>query len=973
MIDISHRQAQRLLRTHLDTQLPNEQWMILQAHLEVCGPCRAYGESLAVLEKSLTRSLHTGWQAIPEPAADLESQILSGLQLRKLQHRRMLVAVVAAAVIIVILLMGGPAGIIRRFSDSSISQVAETETPPASPTAAAAFATIQPTVEPGQFSEVIAYEGRRDGKPNGDAEIYLLNPGSTTVDLTNNPAQDTDPAWSPDGEWIAFLSNRNKKVEVFVTNITGSRVVQLTDDPGVIWQGPLSWSADGKWIALGGTRDQQGYQNWIYLVALDGTGAHALAGSRGGDSPKFSPSGDRVAFHFSEGGQEGIIVQTIESGQQESVKWVDNSLVPTLAPGSAFDWSADGTGLAFVSASLSPVASASSPAMDAPSPSGDPGSQVLAVRDINDPAEPYSYLTDTFHVDSSRWPGAFSGVSWTPGNAVVYLEDLNDARANENPSPSLGCWTMQLSYPILRGNNFPRSARQASFGGLCVDGGVDRSSWTADGQWIVVKGHLPNEEQTSIYAIRMTNGFEQNRRFFRITPTPSDSSGNGDLAVGAILRLSGDPWPGALPTPRPRLDANAALLRIDPHPAQKPAAVLAPSYMRLANQEGQVIFVVQNNTMSLVVSASADGTGGRVLLASPSLNRCPAWSPDRNDIALLQIAGAPPSQTSGAGEIPVTGNFTSNQDQTSAGPTGVQNIYILNASAGSLRQVSQANAGPIDGMQPDQISYGCPVWSPGGASGPRYLAAMVRVGQSAFLAVLPADQTGSTGNATPIQPRYLPVSSPDLSMTPVWSPDGRTIFLLTSPNSSSSPAVTVVSVSSDPQAALTSTTWPPRWLSQTVSGLAVLPDGKAIVELEITGSLRSAHLHRIYLSNTGQATDAGQGVYLQSQPGQGLQRDERVVSGSITWLYGSTFAVILHAGPNEPVKTLFYLYDLNTDRATAMTSSTDAVTDAAWSPDGNWLVFSAESGLWGVDVRGASQRSVSPVWLSPQPVDGLDW
>ena len=59
-----------------------------------------------------------------------------------------------------------------------------------------------------------------------------------------------------------------------------------------------TFSPDGQSIALSGTRDQQGYQNWVYLVALDGSGARALAGTRGGDSPKFSPSGDRIAFHL---------------------------------------------------------------------------------------------------------------------------------------------------------------------------------------------------------------------------------------------------------------------------------------------------------------------------------------------------------------------------------------------------------------------------------------------------------------------------------------------------------------------------------------------------------------------------------------------------------------------------------------------------------------------------------------------------
>ena len=325
--------------------------MTLQAHLETCETCSTYHEKLVRLENLLRRSLHAGWEGIPFPDADADTErdvILTIQQVRPRNRRHLLVASAATVLILIMILLGGPAGIRARISTrinsvdtgspASAGRLDPGQAAPAEPLAAG----LQPTVEPGQFLDVVAYEGRRDGLPNGDREIYLLNPGSVAFNLTDNRAQDTDPAWSPDGEWLAFLSDRAQKTEVYVTNLTASRVVQLTNEPGITWQGPLSWSPDGKWIALAGARDQQGSQNWIYLAALDGSGVRSLAGSRNGDSPEFSPSGDRVAFHFTDIDNEGIIVQERETGSQVTIQWMENPLVPSLAPGSAFDWSPDG-------------------------------------------------------------------------------------------------------------------------------------------------------------------------------------------------------------------------------------------------------------------------------------------------------------------------------------------------------------------------------------------------------------------------------------------------------------------------------------------------------------------------------------------------------------------------------------------------------------------------------------------------------
>src|SRR6266581_4100632 len=58
--------------------------------------------------------------------------------------------------------------------------------------------------------------------PGTHGEIFVMNPdGSGQANLTNNPARDFDPAWSPDGTRIAFASERDGNGDIFVMNADG--------------------------------------------------------------------------------------------------------------------------------------------------------------------------------------------------------------------------------------------------------------------------------------------------------------------------------------------------------------------------------------------------------------------------------------------------------------------------------------------------------------------------------------------------------------------------------------------------------------------------------------------------------------------------------------------------------------------------------------------------------------------------------
>jgi TolB protein len=55
--------------------------------------------------------------------------------------------------------------------------------------------------------------------------------GTDQTRLTDNPAADFLPAWSPDGARIAFVSNRDGNREIYMMNADGSGQTRLTDNP----------------------------------------------------------------------------------------------------------------------------------------------------------------------------------------------------------------------------------------------------------------------------------------------------------------------------------------------------------------------------------------------------------------------------------------------------------------------------------------------------------------------------------------------------------------------------------------------------------------------------------------------------------------------------------------------------------------------------------------------------------------------
>jgi Tol biopolymer transport system component len=104
----------------------------------------------------------------------------------------------------------------------------------------------------------VAFKGCVDG---GRCGIVLANPDGGNPTLLTTYANDGQPAWSPDGRALTFVSDREGNWDIYAINADGSWLRRITDNPTT--DGLPEWSLDGTRIAFRSDRDGR----WAIWVA----------------------------------------------------------------------------------------------------------------------------------------------------------------------------------------------------------------------------------------------------------------------------------------------------------------------------------------------------------------------------------------------------------------------------------------------------------------------------------------------------------------------------------------------------------------------------------------------------------------------------------------------------------------------------------------------------------------------------------
>jgi Tol biopolymer transport system component len=194
---------------------------------------------------------------------------------------------------------------------------------------------------PGTNGKLVFVSDRTTGtgvdNPTADWEIFTMNKdGKGVTQLTANTADEYGPSFSAGGNTIAFTSERDDNLEIYLTSPGGGTQLRVTDNT-VADEYPTI-SPDGSKIAY----DSKPNDNFEIIAREAGVETNLTNDPKADFEPVFSPEGTKIAFVSDRDGDTEIYVMDTDP-LTDDAKPLTNNTVGDDFP----EWSPDGKKIAF--------------------------------------------------------------------------------------------------------------------------------------------------------------------------------------------------------------------------------------------------------------------------------------------------------------------------------------------------------------------------------------------------------------------------------------------------------------------------------------------------------------------------------------------------------------------------------------------------------------------------------------------------
>lgn len=268
------------------------------------------------------------------------------------------------------------------------------------------------------------------------SDLYLKRiDGNTVTQLTNDPADDAMPVFSPDGRKLAFASNRSGNWDIYLMDAAGGQAVQLTSD--ATHDLHPSFSPDGRKLVYCSFGGQSGQWELVVIDVENPAIKHYIGH---GLMPSWSPVDNRIVFQRARGrGTRWFSVWTIEyvNGEgQRPTEIAASSNAACITP----EWAPDGKHIVF-STVINPGGMPASPSV--------PGASGPA-QPLDRPTQADLWIIGADGNNRFRLTnGQFANLQpvWAPSGAILFVSN----RAKDGVE---NIWSMpvQSAMTLVRGN-----------------------------------------------------------------------------------------------------------------------------------------------------------------------------------------------------------------------------------------------------------------------------------------------------------------------------------------------------------------------------------------------------------------------------------------------------------------------------------------------------------------------------------------